>query len=157
MRPLFVAWILFGCLLVGCQSQPASGRVKVALLDSTPVYHWVNFPSVYRNDVDRALILRDFQLHGFHLPEEFIDKAVQEKIDRDFGGDRARFMAELQRMGETMDNYRQFTGEELILKAMRKRETIVGHDGHPPIPEADWLASLRKGAKVQMIAGERPN
>jgi hypothetical protein len=53
--------------------------------------------------------------------------------------------------GETMDNYRQFTGEELIIKAMRKRETEVGHDVRLPIPEAEWLASLRKGAKVQMI------
>ena len=53
-----------------------------------------------------------------------------------------------------MANYRQFTGEELIIKAMRKRATEVGHDVRLPIPEAEWLASLRKDAKVQMI--ERP-
>ncbi len=40
-------------------------------------------------DVNHALILRDFQLRGFRLPEQFIDKAVQEKIDRDFGDDRS--------------------------------------------------------------------
>ncbi len=151
MRPLILSWIIFSCLLVACQPHLESGRVKVALLDGAPVYHWINFPSVYRNDVDRALILRDFKLHGFHLPEQYVDKAVQEKIDRDFGGDRAKLLAALQRMGETMDSYRKFTGEELIIKAMRKRETEVGHDGRLPIPEAEWLASLRKGAKVEMI------
>ena len=151
MRPLILWWILFSCLLVACQPHLESGRVKVALLDGTPVYHWINFPSVYRNDVNRALILRDFQLHGFHLPDQYVDKAVQEKIERDFGGDRAKLLASLERMGESMDSYRQFTGEELIIKAMRKRETEVGHDGRSPIPEAEWLASLRKGAKVQMI------
>ena len=53
-----------------------SGRVETALLGGTPVYHWINFPSVYSNAVDHALIPRDFQLRGFHLPEQFIDKVV---------------------------------------------------------------------------------
>jgi hypothetical protein len=50
-----------------------------------------------------------------------------------------------------MDNYRQLTGEELMTKTIRKRETEVGHDVRLPISEAEWLASIRKGAKVQMI------
>ena len=60
-------------------------------------------------------------------------------------------LAALQRTGEATDTYRQFTGGELIIKAMRKRETEVGHGARLPIPEAKWLAALQKGAKVQMI------
>jgi hypothetical protein len=155
MRPLFLSWIFFICLLVACRPNAEVGRVKVALLDGAPVYHWTNFPSVYRDDVDRALILRDFQRQGFHLPDSFVDKSLQEKIDKDYGGDRAKLIEALKRVGETMANYRQFTGEEIILKAMRKRETEMGHDGRPTISEATWLASLRKGARIQMIKRER--
>jgi hypothetical protein len=151
MRPLFLSWIFISCLLVACRPHPAVGRMQVALLDGVPVYHWANFPSVYSDDVDRALILRDFQRQGFLLPESFVDQSLREKIEKDYGGDRGKLIAALQRVGETMTSYRQFTSEEIMLKAMRKRETIVGHDGRPPISEAEWLASLRKGARVEMI------
>src|SRR5450432_3082390 len=154
MRPLLLWWIFLSCLLVSCRP-PQVGRAQVALLDGAPVYHWANFPSGYHDDIARALILREFQRQGFHLPERFVDEAVQEKIEKDYGGDPAKLLAELKLSGETLANYRQFTGEEIILKAMRKRETIVGHDGRPPISEKEWLTSLRQGARIEMIKSER--
>jgi hypothetical protein len=155
MRPLLLCWIFLGCLLVSCRPHSQAGRVQVGLLDGAPVYHWANFPSGYHDDIARALILREFQRQGFHLPQAFVDQAVKEKVDKDYGGDQVKFLASLQDIGETLANYRQFTGEEIILKAMRKRETIVGHDGHPPISEKEWLTSLRQGARIEMINGEQ--
>jgi hypothetical protein len=55
------------------------GRVKVAILDGVPVYCWTAFRSVYRNDIDRALILRDFRRQGKTLPPHFIDEAIESK------------------------------------------------------------------------------
>ena len=128
-----------------------AGRVKEALLDGVPVYHWTNFKSVYPDDIARALVLRDFQRQGFHLPGHFVKEALQNTIDKEYGGDKNRLVEELKRYGETMATYHQFTAEEIILQAMRKRETEWPGSGHPPIPEMKWLASLRKGSRIQMI------
>jgi len=53
MRCLFSSGILFLGLLVITSRDAAAARIKVALLDGEPVYHWTNFPSLYRNDIDR--------------------------------------------------------------------------------------------------------
>src|SRR6266581_4945595 len=39
----------------------ADARMKVALLDGAPVYHWRVFKSRYSDDIDRALVLREFK------------------------------------------------------------------------------------------------
>jgi len=126
------------------------GRVKVAIIDGAPVYHWTAFRSLYPNDVDRALILRAFYRQDYALPRHFTDEGIQRIIDKEFGGDRNRLTDWLKRNGETMDDLRQFSTEEIILQAMRWRETQRGKNGRPPLTEAAWLASLRKGARIQI-------
>lgn len=57
---------------------------------------------------------------------------------------------ELARSHVTLENYRKFTAEELIIEAMRRYVTVKGKYGEAPIPEAKWLASLRKRAQIEM-------
>jgi hypothetical protein len=141
--------ILFSFLIVLGQVEAA--RIRVAILDGVPVYHWTAFTSVYPNDIDRALILREFHRQGYKLPEHFVDEAIQIQIGQKFGGDRGALIKALQRENETLAHFRQFTSEELILQAMRRRETQTGKNGRPPRAESEWLASLRKGSRIQML------
>ena len=55
----------------------AEARVKVALLDGAPFYHWHVFKSRYSDDIDRALVLREFKRRGFTLPYHFVEEALQ--------------------------------------------------------------------------------
>ena len=142
---------LIPCLFFLLVLSARADRVKVALIDGEPVYHWTNFRSTVSDDVDRALILRAFRRQGFHLPEHFVDEAVQNKIKQDYGGDRAKLVANLKSHGETLASYRKYTAEEVILQAMLTRETKRPKNGHPPPTEAAWLASLRKGTKIRRI------
>jgi hypothetical protein len=129
-----------------------AGRLKVAILDGMPVYHWTIFKSVYTDDIDRALILRDFHRQGLTLPDHFVDEAIQNTVRKDFGGDQGALIKALKRDNETLAHFRQFTSEEIILRAMRKHETEKKGTNGVSQTEAEWLASLRKGARIQLLA-----
>jgi TonB family protein len=150
MRFLFLARPLIPCLLFFLILSARADRVKVALVDNEPVFHWTAFTSAVPDDVDRALILRAFRQQGLVIPPHFIE-AVQRKANQEYGGDEARLEADLKSHGETMASWRQFTEEEIILQAMLTKETKLPHNGHPPPTEAAWLASLRKGTKIRPI------
>jgi len=150
MRFTVQAQLLIVCFFVAI-AHAEGGRVKVAILDGIPVYRWSGFTSVYSNDIDRELILREFHGSGFTLPEHFIDEGIQIIITRKFGGDRGKLIEALKRKGETFADFRQFTTEEIILQAMRERETKKGKNGRAPRSEAKWLASLRKDASIQIL------
>ena len=143
------AQLLIVCFFLAITRAEGS-REKVAVVDGVPVYRWTAFKSVYRNDIDRALILRDFRRQGKTLPEHFIDEAIEMKIAADFGRDRRKLIKALKREGETFGDYRQFTAEEIILQVMRKHETNPSSRS-----EAEWLDSLRKGAHIQTL--EKPS
>ena len=104
MRCLFLSHLLVPCLLIILLQNAQAGWIKVALIDNEPVYYWTNFPSAVHNDVDRALILRDFQRQGFHLPEHFVNEALQKKINQDYGGDSKKLLKDLVRSAR----YRSF-------------------------------------------------
>jgi hypothetical protein len=80
----------------------ADARVKVALLDGAPVYHWRVFKSRYSDDIDRALVLREFKRRGFTLPDKFVEKALQQEIAEKYNGDKTNLERSLQRAGMTM-------------------------------------------------------
>ena len=145
--------IIFLCVLVGgasfAKTEPA--RVRVALLDGELVYHWAHFQSVVRDDVDRALILRAFRRGGYTLPEHYIDEELNEFVKVEFKGDHGKMLEDLKRLHATLEDFRTFTAEELKIQAMRKYVTVHGKYGETPIPEKQWLASLRKEARINMI------
>jgi hypothetical protein len=129
----------------------ADARVKIALLDGAPVYHWRVFKSRYSDDIDHALVLREFKRRGFTLPDKFVEKALQQEITEKYDGDKTKFERSLQRAGMTMRNYRQFLAEELMLQALPVfvAKHPGGHDS--PAARAKWIASLREGANIKLL------
>jgi hypothetical protein len=145
---LLVAILLFPIAVFG---QTKTARVKVALMDGQPVYHWTDFHSKLWNDVDRALIVRAFRDGGYILPKHYVTEEVNEFVEREFKGNRAKMFEELKHRRATLKNFREFIAEELMVAGMRRYITVHGKVGQAPIPEEQWLASLRKGARIQMI------
>jgi parvulin-like peptidyl-prolyl isomerase len=69
--------------------------------------------------IAEQLILEDFKNSGFMLPDSFIEDAVQDRIRRDYYGDRARFTKTLQARGMTVEMYRKREREHIIVMEMR--------------------------------------
>ena len=145
---LVVAAILITSVGVAAASDV---RVKVALLDGAPVYHWRVFKSAYSDDVDRALVLREFKRQEFTVPERFVEEELQSVIAKNFHGDKAAFDESLKRTGASIAEYKQFLTEELTLAAFPK--FIAKHSKEPdsPLASAKWIASLRQGAKITSL------
>lgn len=76
--------------------------------------------------VERQLIVREFKTSGYNLPETFIDEAVEERIRRDFGGDRVAFLKTLQAEGMTIEKWKRQIREQFIVRAMRHKNVASG-------------------------------
>ena len=126
-------------------------RVEVALLDGAPVYHWRSFPSSYHDDVDRALVLREFRRQGFTLPKHFVDEQLRRVITKNFNGDKAAFDEKLKQSGASITEYREFLAEELILTAFPIHVAMHSKQADSPEARAKWIASLRKNAKITLL------
>jgi peptidyl-prolyl cis-trans isomerase SurA len=70
--------------------------------------------------VERQLILRDFDVEGYHLPDSVTDDLLQQRIREKFG-DRITLMKTLQAQGETLDQYRKELREQYIISALRSK------------------------------------
>ena len=133
----------------------ASVQRQVALLDGTPVYEWRVFKSVYSDPVDRALVLRDFRRRGFTLPRRFAAQGVQEVAVRDFGGDMGKLKQALERKGATLDDYKRFRWEEMIIVALPRSLAQRMRGSEPAWTEARWLAELRREARIKRLRPTR--
>ena len=144
--------VLVGVLVASAALATASGvRVKVALLDGAPVYHWRVFKSHYSDDVDRALVLREFKRQGFTIPNHFIEEALQNEITAQFHGDKAAFEESLKRSGTSIAEYRRFLAEEITLAAFSKFIANRSKEPDSPAARAKWIALLRKSAKITLL------
>jgi peptidyl-prolyl cis-trans isomerase SurA len=70
--------------------------------------------------VERQLILHDFDVEGYKLPESVVDGLVQDRI-RDRFGDRITLMKTLQAQGETLEEFRKEIREQYIVSALRNK------------------------------------
>lgn len=120
----------------------------MARLDGAPVYHWQTFTSSLPDDIDRALVLREFRRRGFNLPSKLVDEEVHREVVEHYAGDEKRFVDSLGRKGVTLVDYRQFVAEEIIIGAMLHQDPHK----HPQSKQAEWLATLRKGAHVELLS-----
>src|SRR5579862_454488 len=68
--------------------------------------------------IDRQLILHDFDVEGYKLPDSYVDELVQDRI-RDKFGDRITFMKTLQAQGMTYEQFRQDARDQYIEYQMR--------------------------------------
>jgi len=75
--------------------------------------------------IDRALILQDFKTKGFTIPPYLIEERIQEIIRDSFGGDRQAFLRTLSAQGFTLEKFREFQRDSIIVQEMR-RQAVKG-------------------------------
>jgi peptidyl-prolyl cis-trans isomerase SurA len=73
--------------------------------------------------IDRALILQEFKTKGYQIPDYLIDERVQEIIRDSFGGDRQAFLRTLTAQGFTLEKFREFQRDSVIVQEMRRQAT----------------------------------
>jgi peptidyl-prolyl cis-trans isomerase SurA len=70
--------------------------------------------------IERQLILHDFDVEGYKLPDSYLDQLVQDRI-RERYGDRVTFMKTLQAQGVTYEQFRKDVRDQYIISAMRSK------------------------------------
>jgi peptidyl-prolyl cis-trans isomerase SurA len=73
--------------------------------------------------IDRSLILQEFKSKGFTIPEYLIDERIQEIMRESFGGDRQAFLRTLAAQGFTLERFREFQRDTVIVQEMRRQAT----------------------------------
>jgi len=139
-----VLFIFIGLVVLVPSTRADDARIEVARLDGAPVYHWRLFRSQY-DDVDRALILREFDRRGFYLPGGIADDGLAEQVAAKYDGDEKRLIEKLRQAGVTLQDYKAFIREEIIIRAMIGFEAQRSKD----FSKERWLAALRKNAKIE--------
>ncbi|HVU09331.1 MAG TPA: peptidylprolyl isomerase [Verrucomicrobiae bacterium] len=71
--------------------------------------------------IERALILHDFDVQGYKLPDSYVDQLVQDRIRDRFYGDRVTFLKTLQAQGETFEQFREDIRDQFIELEWRRR------------------------------------
>ena len=127
-------------------------RVQVATIDGAPVYHWRAFNSSLADDVDRALIVREFHRKDFKIPSKLVDDGVKRQVIDQFGGNNDRFAHHLHEEGVTLADFRAFVTEEIIVNAMLYQEARTAAESAQL--QAKFLERLRAGAVVKRFAAK---
>jgi parvulin-like peptidyl-prolyl isomerase len=70
--------------------------------------------------VERQLILHAFDVEGYHLPDNFADQLVDDRI-RDRFGNRTALMKTLQAQGSTIEQFRKELLDQYIVQALRSK------------------------------------
>ena len=73
--------------------------------------------------IDRTLILQDFKLKGYTIPEHVIDDQVSQIIKDSFGGDRTAYLRTLAAQGLTPEKFREYQRDSIIVQEMRRMAT----------------------------------
>ncbi len=71
--------------------------------------------------LQRQLILRDYVASGYQLPESIIDEVVQERIQSEFGGNRAKMTETLQARGVTYEQFKKQTRDRFIISQLQAK------------------------------------
>jgi hypothetical protein len=146
VRPMRVALLVFiEMVVLVAPTRADEARVEVARLDGKPVYHWLVFHSDYGDDVDRAVILREFHRENYDIPQRFVDQRLAEIVGEQYGGDQKNLIEKLRQAGVTLQDYKAFIAEEMIITAMIAREEKRTKE----FSRDRWLAALKKHAKIE--------
>ena len=76
---------------------------------------------VLQNLIDRILIVQAAEEKGLLLPQSYIDQEYDEVLNRDFGGDRARFLQYLRAQGLTAREFRENIYKRVVVNVMRQQ------------------------------------
>jgi peptidyl-prolyl cis-trans isomerase SurA len=75
---------------------------------------------VLQNMIDRIIIVKAAEEKGLLIPPSYIDKEYDDVIQRDFGGDRARFLEYLRTRGQTARDFRKNLYKQVVVNVMRQ-------------------------------------
>lgn len=111
--------------------------------------------------VERQLILRDFDVEGYHLPDSVVDQLVQDRIRDLYYGSRMTFMKTLQAEGKTFDQYRTELREQYIVSALHSKNVAQEIVVSPYAVETYYLAhtndfKMEDQVKLRMIVLNKP-
>jgi peptidyl-prolyl cis-trans isomerase SurA len=70
--------------------------------------------------IERQLILNDFDVEGYKLPDSYVDQLVQDRI-RERYGDRITLMKTLQAQGVTFEQFRKDVRDQYVEYEMRRK------------------------------------
>jgi parvulin-like peptidyl-prolyl isomerase len=70
--------------------------------------------------IDRTLILQDFKLKGYTIPEHVIDDQIAQVLKDSFGGDRQAFLRTLAAQNLTLEKFREYQRDSIIVQEMRR-------------------------------------
>ena len=74
---------------------------------------------VLQNMIDRIVIVKAAEEKGLLIPPSYIDQEYDEVIQRDFGGDRGRFLEYLRARGDTARDFRENIYKRVVVNVMR--------------------------------------
>lgn len=96
-------------------AQEFNGRINAATTEVTDML------------ADRQLILADFRDKQMQMPASFVNEQIEEKIIRDFNGDRSEYLASLRREGRTPLDDREQIRESIIVDYLtgQTRKTVA--------------------------------
>ncbi|MDF1656993.1 MAG: peptidylprolyl isomerase [Verrucomicrobiales bacterium] len=95
--------------------------------------------------IDRKLILSEFKTLGGVIKEQYIDESVNRFVDGRYEGDYDKFVADLNKSGMTISQFRDVQEENIAVQAIRSEKT-----GKDAIPNTPW--ELRR--KYEEIKGD---
>jgi parvulin-like peptidyl-prolyl isomerase len=97
--------------------------------------------------IERDLILHDFDVEGYHLPDSVVDQLVDERIRERFG-DRVSLTKTLVAQGETYAQFREDVRDQYIESALRAKnvsqEVIIS-----PFQMENYYVSHQNDFKVE--------
>lgn len=95
--------------------------------------------SVISDLLRRILLIKEFPTHGpdgpRHIAAEQIDNRITEILETQYGGDRAKLLADLKARNLTLSDYRKSIEEEIIYRYMMKQEAQFRRPTQPAIQE----------------------
>ncbi|MGZ0657648.1 peptidylprolyl isomerase [Coraliomargarita sp. W4R53] len=75
---------------------------------------------VLQNMIDRIIIVKAAEEKGLIIPPSYIEQEYDDVIQRDFGGDRGRFLEYLRARGETARDFRRDIYKRVVVNVMRQ-------------------------------------
>ena len=94
---------------------------------------------VLQNMIDRIIIVKAAQDKGLLIPQSYIDQEYNDVLQRDFGGDRGRFLEYLRAQGLTPREYRDQIRKRVTVNVMRQQNRKSQSEMSPERIEAFYV------------------
>lgn len=111
---------------------------------------------ILEQEIDRILILREFEKEELTIPQTFLDNAYDDYITETFGGDRSAFLDYIKSQGMTDIDFREDLKESMIVQHMRGQRIPDKASISPEKIKAFYernrsLFAREEGVKLRMI------